>query len=60
MRCFYSVTSHEQVVRRIRLPRLISRDGLVRPYTPHEAMGLYILNVRKCVSLFSFMTSILF
>lgn len=42
----YSKASHEHVIHRVRHPRLISQDGLVRPYTPHEAMGLYIFNVR--------------
>ncbi|CAF3414761.1 unnamed protein product [Rotaria sp. Silwood1] len=36
--------TQEKVVRRVRYPRHVGRDGLVRPYIPHEAMGLYILN----------------
>jgi hypothetical protein len=44
---FRSTTTHEQIVRRVRYPRHVGRDGLVRPYIPHEAMGLYILNVRN-------------
>ena len=36
---------HEQIIRRVRYPRHLSRDGLVRPYITHEAMGFYILNV---------------
>ncbi|CAF1073014.1 unnamed protein product [Rotaria sordida] len=36
--------TQEQIVRRVRYPRHVGRDGLVRPYIPHEAMGLYILN----------------
>ncbi|CAF1671624.1 unnamed protein product, partial [Adineta ricciae] len=34
----------EEVVRRVRYPRHVGRDGLVRPYISHEAMGFYILN----------------
>ncbi|CAF0751812.1 unnamed protein product [Rotaria sordida] len=34
----------EDIVRRVRYPRHVGRDGLVRPYIPHEAMGFYILN----------------
>ncbi len=41
-----STATQEQIIRRIRYPRHVGRDGLVRPYIPHEAMGLYILNVR--------------
>ncbi|CAF4325780.1 unnamed protein product, partial [Adineta steineri] len=35
----------EEVVRRVRYPRHVGRDGLVRPYISHEAMGFFILNV---------------
>ncbi|CAF4120481.1 unnamed protein product, partial [Adineta steineri] len=34
----------EEVVRRVRYPRYVGRDGLVRPYISHEAMGFFILN----------------
>ncbi|CAF0895845.1 unnamed protein product [Rotaria sp. Silwood1] len=34
----------EEVVRRIRYPRHVGRDGIVRPYVAHEATGFYILN----------------
>ncbi|CAF4190264.1 unnamed protein product [Rotaria sp. Silwood2] len=34
----------EELVRRVRYPRHINPDGLVRPYIAHEAMGFYILN----------------
>ncbi|CAF1138697.1 unnamed protein product [Adineta steineri] len=34
----------EEVVRRVRYPRHVGRDGLVRPYISHEAMGFFILN----------------
>lgn len=44
-----STATHEHIVRRVRHPRHVSRDGLVRPYIPHEAMGLYIRNVRTRV-----------
>ncbi|CAF0945953.1 unnamed protein product [Adineta ricciae] len=35
---------HEEIVRRIRYPRHVGRDGLIRPYIFHEAMGFYILS----------------
>ncbi|CAF3775950.1 unnamed protein product, partial [Rotaria magnacalcarata] len=35
---------HEEVLRRVRYPRHVGRDGLVRPYIAHEAMGFFILN----------------
>jgi hypothetical protein len=44
---FYSTATQEHIIRRVRYPRHVGRDGLVRPYIPHEAMGLYILNVRN-------------
>ncbi|UJR35157.1 hypothetical protein I4U23_027926 [Adineta vaga] len=34
----------EEVIRRVRYPRHVGRDGLVRPYISHEAMGFFILN----------------
>ncbi|CAF1265249.1 unnamed protein product [Rotaria sordida] len=34
----------EETVRRVRYPRHVGSDGVVRPYIPHEAMGFYILN----------------
>ncbi|CAF4364987.1 unnamed protein product, partial [Rotaria magnacalcarata] len=34
----------EEIIRRARYPRHLGRDGLVRPYISHEAMGFYILN----------------
>ncbi|CAF3939022.1 unnamed protein product [Rotaria sp. Silwood2] len=34
----------EEIVRRVRYPRHVGRDGVVRPYVAHEAMGFYILN----------------
>ncbi|CAF4857391.1 unnamed protein product [Rotaria sp. Silwood1] len=37
----------EELVHRIRYPRHIARDGLVRPYISHEAMGFFILNRLK-------------
>ena len=42
---FYRTAQHEEIVRRVRYPRHVGRDGLVRPYIFHEAMGFYILNV---------------
>ncbi|UJR10669.1 hypothetical protein I4U23_014864 [Adineta vaga] len=35
---------NEGIVRRVRYPRHVGRDGLIRPYVFHEAMGFYILN----------------
>ncbi|CAF4508473.1 unnamed protein product, partial [Rotaria socialis] len=35
---------HEKVLRCVRYPRQIGRDGLVRVYIAHEAMGFFILN----------------
>jgi hypothetical protein len=49
---FCSTATQEQVVRRIRYPRHVGRDGLVRPYIPHEAMGLFILKVKRILCLF--------
>jgi hypothetical protein len=46
MPSFFSTATQEHIVRRVRYPRYICRDGHVRPYIPHEAMGSYILNVR--------------
>ncbi|CAF1542330.1 unnamed protein product [Adineta steineri] len=37
----------EEVVRRVRYPRHVGHDGLVRPYICHEAMGFFILNKLK-------------
>ncbi|CAF4594344.1 unnamed protein product, partial [Rotaria magnacalcarata] len=37
--------TQEHIVRRVRYPRHVRHDGLVRPYIFHEAMGSYILNV---------------
>ncbi|CAF4101825.1 unnamed protein product, partial [Adineta steineri] len=34
----------EEIVRRVRYPRDVGTDGLVRPYISHEATGFYILN----------------
>ncbi|CAF2764840.1 unnamed protein product [Rotaria sp. Silwood2] len=34
----------EETVHRVRYPRHIGRDGLVRPYISHEAVGFFILN----------------
>ncbi|CAF1260195.1 unnamed protein product [Adineta steineri] len=34
----------EEVIRRVRYPRHVGRDGLVRPYISHEAMGFFILS----------------
>ncbi|CAF3586652.1 unnamed protein product [Adineta steineri] len=34
----------EEIVRRVRYPRHVGTDGLVRPYVSHEATGFYILN----------------
>ena len=42
---------HEEIIRRVRYPRHVGRDGLVRPYIAHEAMGFYILNVSSPLSL---------
>lgn len=41
----FRTAQQEEVVRRVRYPRHVGRDGLVRPYVSHEAMGFYILNV---------------
>jgi hypothetical protein len=54
------MATQEEIVRPVRYPRHVGRDGLVRPYIPHEAIGLYILNVRSNSSLFSSISSILF
>lgn len=43
------MAKQEERVRRIRYPRYISPDGLIRPYIPHDAMGLYIFNVMYSV-----------
>jgi hypothetical protein len=58
--CFHSMATREQLVCRVRYPRHVSRDGLVRPYIPHEAMGLYILNVRHHFFLFTSISFFLF
>lgn len=36
---------HEGAVHRVRSPRHIGRDGIVRPSTAHENKGFYILDV---------------
>jgi len=41
----FRTAQQEEVVRRVRYPRHVGRDGLVRPYISHEAMGFFILNV---------------
>ena len=41
----------EEVVRRVRYPRHVREDGVVRPYVPHEATGFYLLNVTGSLSL---------
>ena len=41
----FRTAQQEEIVRRVRYPRHVGRDGLVRPYISHEAMGFYILNV---------------
>jgi len=38
-------TTHEQIIHRIRHPRHIGRDGLVRPTIAREAFGNYIYAV---------------
>ncbi len=51
----YSTAQQEEVVLRVRYPRHVGRDGLVRPYVAHEAMGFYILNVNFIsILIFSF------
>lgn len=45
----FRTAQQEEIVRRVRYPRHVGRDGLVRPYIAHEAMGFYILNV-NCIS----------
>lgn len=35
----------EEVVHRIRSPRHVGRDGIIRPSTAHETKGFYILSV---------------
>jgi hypothetical protein len=42
---FYRTAQHEEIIRRVRYPRHVGRDGLVRPYVAHDALGFYILNV---------------
>jgi hypothetical protein len=44
---YFRTAQQEEVVRRVRYPRHVARDGLVRPYISHEAMGFYILNVNQ-------------
>jgi vacuolar protein sorting-associated protein 13A/C len=39
------VTTHEQIIHRIRTPRHIGRDGLVRPSIAHETLGNYLFDV---------------
>ena len=39
------MAQHEEIVYRIRYPRHIRRNSPVRPYSFHEAMGVFILNV---------------
>ncbi|CAF1065734.1 unnamed protein product [Adineta steineri] len=38
------VAAHEEVIHRIRHPRHIGRDGIVRPSTAHEMLGCYIFD----------------
>lgn len=42
----FRTAQQEEIVRRVRYPRHVGRDGLVRPYIAHEAMGFFILNVK--------------
>lgn len=39
------VATNEEVIHRVRNPRHIGRDGLVRPSIPHETLGNFIFNV---------------
>jgi hypothetical protein len=41
----FRTAQQEEIVRRVRCPRHVDRDGLVRPYIPHQSMGFFILNV---------------
>lgn len=54
----FSTATNEQIVRRVRYPRHVAHDGLVRPYIPHEAMGVYILNVKTIGLLFTINNSL--
>ncbi|CAF1105352.1 unnamed protein product [Rotaria sp. Silwood1] len=38
------VAVHEEVVHRVRSPRHVGRDGIIRPSSAHEIRGCYILN----------------
>jgi len=37
-------TQSEEVIRRVRYPRHVREDGVVRPFAPHEATGFFLLN----------------
>ena len=39
------MTTNEEVIHRVRNPRHIGRDGLVRPSIAHETLGNYIFDV---------------
>ncbi|CAF3918749.1 unnamed protein product, partial [Rotaria sordida] len=39
------IAVHEEVVHRVRSPRHVGRDGIVRPSTAHERRGFYILHI---------------
>ena len=40
------VATNEEIIHRIRHPRHIGRDGLVRPSIAHETFGNYLFDVR--------------
>jgi hypothetical protein len=42
---FYRVAVHEGVVHRVRSPRHVGRDGIIRPSTAHETKGFDIFDV---------------
>jgi hypothetical protein len=39
---------HEKFVHRVRYPRCIGRDDIVRPSTAYATMGIFIFNVSFC------------
>lgn len=50
----------EELVRRVRYPRHINPDSIVRPYLAYEATGFYILNVISLLLLIRIFCLIIF
>ncbi len=43
---------HEKIVHRVRYPRFVGRDGIIRPSTAYATMGVFIyqrLNIQKFI-----------